>query len=470
MYYVLRMIRQSKKFILTIICVIGMAYIITGCTPAPIPRPDTRKIERQRQVEVDMERLTAEWAYQQGLQSLHNENYPDAVSYFQLTLARDAMHLRAYLSLGDVYTMQDEYLLAESYYNKVLRYDPESVPAFTALANMQVKIGNYRDALTLYRKVLEFEPENHFALRQIEGVTEELFSLYYEQGIVYKESGDNDLALNEFQKAHALNDSNIKFTVEVGYLFLQERDYIMADRYFQQALTRDSNYYLALVGAGKVQLALKRYNKAMEYFRRGMGLHPEGNDEAMEYFKHEMRLQPKEYEVAELLKQTQSRKIKELLPSQYTQILRKEQVNRGDVAAQVMVELMLENRLQPTSQLAIISDITIHWAKPYIIKIVQFGIMELPPDRFFRPNEPIAKGELAFVLDTLFEKLFISLPDSGTVSFSDVHQDNAYHDAVIRIYSAGLMYAASDDIFGLLDPISGEDMAQILKRVKPMIR
>lgn len=456
-HYVLRitlfkMTFQLRRYI-GIICVIGILSIIHGCIP-PQETPGRRppEIDRQRRVQEEMERSTAEWAYQQGLQSLSKENYPEAIHYFQLAVERDAMHLRAYLSLGDVYSMQDNYVIAETYYNKVLKYDPQSIPAYTALATMQKKMGNYRESLSLYRKVLEIDPMNQFARQQIDLVSQALFDLYYEQGMIYKDAGEIDSALTEFQKAHSFYPEDIEFAVEIGFLFFEQRDYIMADRYFQQALSDDPNYFPAIIGAGKVQLALEHYNEAMNYLKKGLELRPE-DDEA-----------------TELLDQTQADNIKKDLPPQYGEILTAEQVTRGDVAALFMVELVLESHLQPSPRLEIISDVTTHWAKPYIIKIVQFGIMDLPPDRDFRPNEPISKGELAFVLDTLFRRLSIPLPGASTVSFSDVHRDNIRHDAVLQVYSAGLMMASTEDAFGFKDPVSGLEVMQILEKVKLMVR
>lgn len=437
-----------------IICIIAIVSILYGCppiqeTPGRRPSPDE---EQQRRVQEEMERLTAEWAYQQGLQSLNRENYSEAIHYFQLAIQRDAMHLRAYLSLGDVYSIQNNYVVAESYYNKVLKYDPRSIPAYTALANMQEKMGNYRESLSLYRKVLEIDPENLYARQQNDLVTQKLFDLHYEQGNAAKEAGDLDSALIEFQKAHSFYPEDIKFGVEIGFLFLEQRDYMMADRYFQQALAEDPEYFPAIIGAGKVQLALEHYNKAMDYFKKGRSLRPE-DDEATDLFE-----------------QTQFDKIKSALPPQYGEILTREQVTRGDVAALLMVELALENYLQPPSGVAIISDITTHWAKPYIIKVVQFGIMELPPDRFFRPNEPISKGEMAFVIDTLLKKLSMPLPEASNISFSDVFQDNIRRGAVLRVYSADLMTASTEDTFGFNDPLSGLEAMQIIEKVELMLR
>lgn len=433
----------------TLVCGCGILYLLIGCAPVPEPSLEQDVAERQRRMHEEMVRSTAEWAYKQGLKALRNENFDEAVYYFQLATERDAMHLRAYLSLGEVYTMQDQYARAETYYNKVLRYDPYSVPAYLALANMQVKAGNFREALQAYKKVLELDRNNQFARQQVTLVTEELFAMHYEQGMMYEEAGDIDLALREFQKAHALNQENIVFTVHIGELFLQQGDYTLAEEYFNQALARDPNYVPAIVGAGKVQLAMDRYDEAIEYFEEGMG---------------------EDSEAAELFEQAQSQRVKRSLPTQYQEIFTREQVARGDVAALLMVELLLEHRLEAAPRLAIISDVTNHWAKPYIINAVRFGVMELPPDRFFRPDEPITKGQLAFILDTLFQKLFLPLPQGKEVSFADVHPDNEYHDAVIRVYSAGLMYASSEDKFGFLEPVSGEEMRAIIERVKPMIR
>ena len=133
-----------------------------------------------------------------------------------------------------------------------------------------------------------------------------------------------------------------------------------------------------------------------------------------------------------------------------------------------MVDLMLETRLGQPNQITIISDITTHWAKPYIIDVVQYGIMSLPPDRFFRPTEIMTKGELAFVLDALFQKLGMPLPDGGRLNFSDVHPDNAYYDAISRVYTFGLMTGGTT--FGVLDGLSGEEAIQIIEKIKGMIR
>lgn len=439
------MMTFQRKIAIVIFMFLGCCSLLDGCTrPPPEQSPANR--------DADLEQLTAEWAYQQGLQALNRDAAEDAIRYFQLAITRDVMHLRAYLSLGDVYSMQQNYPVAETYYNKVLKYDPESIPALTALGTIQWKMGNHRDALNIYHEVLKRDPANEFARQQAESVTQDLFAAYYEQGVAYKDAGEIEAALTEFQKAQSLAPDNLELTLEIGNMFLEQQDYVMADRYFQQALSQDSSNLPAIIGAGKVQQALKHYAEALKYFQQGFALEPENQD------------------VKNLLKQTQTERVQKSLPSQYRNIASNAEVTRGELAAMLSIELMIENRLPAAARPTIISDITTYWAKPYIIKAVQLGIMGLPPDRFFRPDEPIQKGELAFVIDSLFRKLNSPLPDAGSEHFADVSSENEYHDAIQRVSAAGLMSGVTDKNFGIMQPVSGEYLLQILAAVREQLQ
>lgn len=438
---------------------ITILLFVNGCVPAPPPsgrRPlPTDEIPSQlppAPAAEEEERSSAEWAYQQGLQYLNHEEYDKAIQAFHLALERDSQHLRSYLSLGEVYSIQDEFLIAETYYNKVLQFDDRSIPALNALATMQWRMGNHRDALTLYRKTLEIDSTNRFAQQQIEMVTGEMFDIHYAKGREYKELGDLKQAAVEFQKAYSIDPENWAFAVEIGMLFLQQEDHAMADGYFQKALSFKADFLPAIIGAGRVQLGLRHF------------------DEAIRYFERARMIDPTDTESGELLRQTQREQVNASLPEEYWNIITSERVTRGDIAALIMVDFMLEQHMHTPDNVVIISDITTHWAKSYIIKVVQHGIMSLPPDRFFRPKEPITRGELAFVIDSLFKKIGQPLPQGGSLSFADVHPDNAYHDAIARTYSAGLMPAPSEAAFGTLNSMFGEEAIHIFEKIRAFLR
>lgn len=445
--------RQTTGLVLLALFCSVSVFLFGSCAPTPPPttghRPEVEPTPAPSKE--DQARSTPEWAYQQGVNALNTQKFDDAIQYFQAALQRDAMYLDAYVGLGDTYTQKGDYLVAESYYNKVLGYDPGSVPAHLALGNMSEKMGDYRKASSFYRKVLELEPGNATAQQRLAAITEELFSQYYEQGNAYQEAGDIEQALVEFQKAHSLNPDDLDFTIEIGELFLAQKDYMMAEGYFQDVLTKNPNYVPAIVAMGKAKLAQQQYDKAIEAFTQALAIEPNNQD------------------AAEWLKKTQTNRIQDNLPPQYSAIAASPEVTRGEVAALLMVEFALENRLSAPSKRVIISDITNHWAKPYIIKAVQFDLIGLPPDRYFRPDEPMRKGELAQTLDLLLKKLGASLP-MASGSFSDVYADNQYADAIYRVQAAGLMAASGDGTFGVVNPLSGAEMMPIIVRVKEMIR
>jgi len=446
--------RQTTGFtLLVLLCSISL-FLFSSCAPTPPQTPGHRPEAEPTPppTQDEMARSTPQWAYQQGMTALQQQQFDAAIQYFQAALQRDAMYLDAYVGLGDTYTQKGDYLVAESYYNKVLGYDPGSVPAYLALGNMSEKMGDYRKASSFYRKVLELEPANATAQQRVAAITEELFSQYYEQGKAYQEAGDIAQALVEFQKAQSFNPDDLDFMIEIGELFVSQKDYMMAEGYFQDVLTKNPNYVPAIVAMGKAKLAQQQYEKAVEAFKQALAIEPNNQD------------------AAEWLQKTQVHRIQDNLPPQYGAIAAAPQVTRGEVAALLIVEFALENRLPAPSKRVIISDITNHWAKPYIIKAVQFDLIGLPPDRYFRPDEPMYKGELAQTLDLLLKKLNATLPSAPAGAFSDVYSDNQYAGAIYRVQAAGLMAASGDGTFGVVNPLSGAEMMQIMARVKEMIR
>ena len=444
---------RMRRYRHAVIALSSFFFVMNGCVPAPQTpghRPEV-EVTPQAAPTQDLANMTPEWAYQQGIAALNQRALDEAIQYFQLAAQRDAMYLQAYIGLGDVYTLKDEYLLAESFYEKVLKYDPDSVAAYLSLGKLSSEKGDVRQAISFCRKALELEPSNAAAQQQLAQVTEELFAQHYEQGTAYKDAGDIENALVEFQKAHSLKSDDIEFTVEIGDLFLRQNDYMMADGFFQQALAQNPNFLPAMIGAGKAQLGMKNFKEAAQYFKNGQAIAPENP------------------ELGDLLKKTQTEKIRTTLPSQYTAIASAAQVTRGEVAAMLLVELNLEERLPAPSRRVIISDITTHWAKPYIIKAVQYDVIGLPPDRYFRPDEPMLKGELAQILDMTLQKRGIPLSLATSAVFSDVHQDNQYADSILRVVSAGIMDATNGAAFGIANPVSGAEMKKIISRVKKLM-
>ena len=115
-----------------------------------------------------------------------------------------------------------------------------------------------------------------------------------------------------------------------------------------------------------------------------------------------------------------------------------------------------------------------HWARTQIIYLSSLGYIEGYPDNNFYPGNPITRGELAtwiarvkrLIIPTLTEDVFFDVPKE--------HWRAPYVKAVV---DAGFMSSYTKEIFGIDDPISRREAAQIavvteglgvVEKIKPL--
>lgn len=134
----------------------------------------------------------------------------------QLNLAKvnkNPQDVSSYLSLGDVYQKQGDYVNAINYYSKAQQLDPSNSSAIISVASVQTKQGNYNQALETYDSLLAQNPNNevvHYdkavalrGLKQYQPAMDELiYALridpdYEEAKILLLKIIDEDLSMDE---------------------------------------------------------------------------------------------------------------------------------------------------------------------------------------------------------------------------------------------------------------------------------
>lgn len=101
-----------------------------------------------------------------------------------------------------------------------------------------------------------------------------------------------------------------------------------------------------------------------------------------------------------------------------------------------------------------------HWAFEAIETLAKDNVVSGRGDRVFDPDSLITREE--------FVKLIVSLIDedaSGYVSFVDAKQDAWYYEYVKKAYCLGIVSGYSDELFGIGDNITRQDVAAIAYRV-----
>ena len=107
-----------------------------------------------------------------------------------------------------------------------------------------------------------------------------------------------------------------------------------------------------------------------------------------------------------------------------------------------------------------LSDTDGHWAEEEIRSLVHAGIAEGYSDGSFRPEEAVTRSEMAAML----KRAFALDATAGGQPFSDVEEEDWFHEAVSALYEIGITEGRADVTFAPDDPVKRDEMALFLNR------
>ncbi len=133
-----------------------------------------------------------------------------------------------------------------------------------------------RNTMLVLAGLLMVLPLNAKAERQVgsgRDVTNQCL-LHLETGIVYLQTRQPDLAIDEFRKALRLNPRLAVAKCQIGYAQLAKGDWAEGEREFSQALELDPEYGNALYGMTLVSSQKKDMDKAISYLEKSIKAGP----------------------------------------------------------------------------------------------------------------------------------------------------------------------------------------------------
>jgi superkiller protein 3 len=216
----------------------------------------------------------------------------------------------------------DEALAA---YERALQLEPSAVAVYFEMALVQRDLENYVDALHSCLRFLEAQPEDfrgHFLL-----------------GLIYRQQGNRRDALQSLLKAESLNPDDPDIALELSNLYLdlgdletaelrlgknaaadrylnlglaakERQQWVLAERYFRQALAKESQNSLFWMHMGDVLVKLDRKGEAVSAYERSLEADPDQfasllnvatlyakdgrHKEALKHLEHAVELRPEE--------------------------------------------------------------------------------------------------------------------------------------------------------------------------------
>lgn len=211
---------------------------------------------------------------QQAAFALQNQRPREAERMTREILHADPRHIQASSLLGSALLMQGRVEDAIPPLENATRgrNDPR---AETQLAIALRLAGRLNDALGRLKRVVKRQPAHGQRVHGQRAYDQSAYGeALLELGIVLAAMARYDEAIEALRRGSDIAPMAPRLPTELGYLYLQRRDWALAKIAFARALAISPDISEALFGMAKAHQEVGEYESAISYFRRYLARHP----------------------------------------------------------------------------------------------------------------------------------------------------------------------------------------------------
>ncbi len=345
-------------------------------------------------------------------------------------------------------------------------------------------------------------------------------SIHYERGKTLLKSGKGDQALFEFKQATSLDPGFAPAYEGMAWVYLEKGDLEQARKMAEKSLDLDGKWILAKLVQARIKAQTGKYEDAIKETKKVLKSIPSSSvpDKQAATIEAYLTL-GKLYQLNNQYNQAQEayaevlnidrtnreadRAIRELAAYQTAvagqrpeirKIAGQQSITRADVAVLLVLELPLKKifRSAPSAQQAawkppttgVMGKKTVpeppgtpkdvpadYWARSFISEVLETGVMELTPEGKFNPDAPVNRAEFARIIEKFLARYW---NDSSletrffgqTSPFRDVINTSPIFNAIMTVSTRGIMTGFEDGTFRPLEPVSGTEAINIVRRLK----
>lgn len=195
------------------------------------------------------------YAFTRGLEAYNEENYPEALQWFESEVASNPKNGEAYYYIGSIYFKYDEYGKALNAINNAIKYFPkkekESISSlYVSRGTINLELGDTLSALSDFDQSLKLDPKSYKTL-------EKRAQLYYET---------DNLALSDadYLKISELFPGETLGFMGIGRNAFKKGDYTTAINYYNKAIRLSPDYANAYAFRGESLINLNNYSEAAD--------------------------------------------------------------------------------------------------------------------------------------------------------------------------------------------------------------
>ena len=336
---------------------------------------------------------------------------------------------------------------------------------------------------------------------------------HYNEGMKYLKVDELEKGRAEFEKALQLNKKFAPAYEGMGNYYLAKKSLQEALANFNQAKKGDKNYAPGYTGMGKAYYLQGNYKKAQSLFKDAIKkpagyntteayyylgfcyIKEEKLDKASEIFSQGLAFKPDNPALIEAMENLSRIKTALFgLGKEVHSLALAESITRADAAALVVTQLGLERvfgkdtllrqttfvppkplmgkQKSPNTEYQMGKDIKDDfWARSYIEKMLELGLMENFPDEEFKPEEKLSRASFAVLIQNILVKAYED-PSLATKyldresEFADLPSTHFAYNAAVLVVSRGILKPKSDSRFGVLDNVSGAEAILAIRKLR----
>ncbi len=187
--------------------------------------------------------------YNAGIIALDKQDYKNAEVIFKNTILIDSTKHEAYEKLAITYVRLHQTDSALAIYNKLLEKDPDDLDILVSMGDIYTGQNNYNGTICILEKVLEISPQNRNALANL--------------ALAYESAGKFEEAEQTFQTAVSANTFDKELISLFGVHYYKRKNFEQAVMLFKRVLERHPHDFDASsnIGCAYLSMAEKLKNK-----------------------------------------------------------------------------------------------------------------------------------------------------------------------------------------------------------------
>jgi hypothetical protein len=355
---------------------------------------------------------------------------------------------------GMKYWDQDEFVKAEEEFNLAISLDPKFAPAVSGLAlTTAKKAQNAKDTKAEeegFKEALKLADK-------AQGITDKIPEVFIAKGMVLTMKYEGkvepkkwlDEVEKEYNKAIKIDPANAEAYYRRGYCYKKAYEFGKASADFKKVLELNTTF----TGPANEQWEL-----VQKIERAAPGTDVGKKIALVEKISRS--------DIAALF-------VSELMIDKLIKKKRPVQENTGFQAPEDPREMQVDSTVKTVAE---VTDLEGHWAKNFIMDIVDLGIrgLEPYPDHTFHPNDLVNRGEYAMMVEDVIiaivgdETLATKYIGAETSRFPDVNPSHPYYNAICTAVDKNVMDAAMNGTFNPEASVSGPDALLVIRNIKEL--